>query len=337
MTLAATVLFAVFLGGMWIFFESLKKRLLYHDDSEIVHLTAAISDYELQKNELEQHLEAINAETDQQYILYQMTSGISQSLTEAQAFDVFRKYLRDHADVQNCRLVAAQTGEEPPVSVEGRTQVFYIRGDDEHQNNFLIVEGINPADAENVAVLGHQFALVYRRLQLYSQLEETAINDDLTGLQTRRALLENFYQEIKRATTHQTKTGFVMIDVDHFKKFNDNHGHLVGDQILRHVGELIRSSIREVDIPGRFGGEEFCVILPNTGLDGAQLTAERIRKAVDEHLAKAFDAEYHVTISLGVSIFPDHGTRIEDIIERADQALYQAKHQGRNQVCVYQA
>ena len=128
---------------------------------------------------------------------------------------------------------------------------------------------------------------------------------------------------------------FLMIDVDDFKKFNDQHGHLVGDQILRQVAATIRLYIREIDLAGRFGGEEFCVILPNAGLEGARLTAERICKAISDLTVVLLGVGYRVTISVGVALYPKDGAKTEEIVEHADQALYQAKHQGRNCVCLY--
>ena len=128
---------------------------------------------------------------------------------------------------------------------------------------------------------------------------------------------------------------FLMVDVDHFKTFNDQYGHLMGDQILREVGKRIQESTREIDIAGRFGGEEFCVVLPDTDRAGARYAAERIRQAVEAGSIKAYDAEVKITLSLGVATYPEDGARIEELTDKADWALYRAKREGRNRVCAF--
>ena len=123
-----------------------------------------------------------------------------------------------------------------------------------------------------------------------------------------------------------------MIDVDHFKNFNDQYGHITGDQILREIGALIRENIREIDIAGRYGGEEFCVILPDTDQQGAQFAAERIRHAAQLADIKAYDATVKITLSICTSTFPDDGKKVDELIDKSDWALYRAKKQGRNAV-----
>ena len=126
----------------------------------------------------------------------------------------------------------------------------------------------------------------------------------------------------------------LMIDIDHFKKKNDKFGHLVGDVILREVAALIKQNVREIDLVGRYGGEEFSVILVDTNKLDAQLAGERIRKAIESYKFKAYDEVIDVTISAGISSFPQEGQTTEDLIEKADSALYQAKNKGRNRVCL---
>ena len=128
---------------------------------------------------------------------------------------------------------------------------------------------------------------------------------------------------------------FLMIDVDFFKKFNDQYGHLTGDQILREIGFLIKENIREIDIAGRYGGEEFCVILPDTDRQGAYYAAERIRRAAEKKTVKAYDASVKVTVSVGTTTFPADGKEMEELIDKADWALYRCKKSGRNAVCSF--
>ena len=181
--------------------------------------------------------------------------------------------------------------------------------------------------------MGHQFALALRRIKLYHEIERIAVTDSLTELHTRRYMTERFSGRAEAFPGARHEIVFLMIDVDHFKAFNDQHGHLMGDQILREVGKRIQESTREIDIAGRFGGEEFCVVLPDTDRAGARYRAERIRQAVEASSVKAYDAEVKITLSLGVATYPEDGTRIEELIDKADWALYRAKREGRNRIC----
>ena len=126
-----------------------------------------------------------------------------------------------------------------------------------------------------------------------------------------------------------------MIDVDYFKKVNDQYGHLTGDQILRGVASLIREHVRGIDIVGRYGGEEFCVVLPDTDCGGAQYVAERIRTAIEKTPLKAYDNIIKVTVSIGSSTFPDDGQSLAELGDKADWALYRAKKMGRNRICAF--
>jgi diguanylate cyclase (GGDEF)-like protein len=124
-----------------------------------------------------------------------------------------------------------------------------------------------------------------------------------------------------------------MLDLDHFKEKNDNFGHLVGDVILREVAHILKSNLREIDIIGRYGGEEFTIVLAGTGRNGALQVAERIRENIASAVFKAYDEVVSTTVSIGVSVFPDDGANIDSLIEAADKALYKAKETGRNRIC----
>jgi len=166
------------------------------------------------------------------------------------------------------------------------------------------------------------------------RLEELATTDALTRLLNRRALLERLSAEVDRARRFRSQVSMLMLDLDYFKSINDQHGHLVGDAILRHVGALLAASIRTVDIVARYGGEEFVMILPETATDGAVVFAERLRERIREHRFEV-DANriFHLTCSVGVATFPSaRVTSTDDLFARADEALYRAKSGGRNLV-----
>jgi two-component system, cell cycle response regulator len=126
----------------------------------------------------------------------------------------------------------------------------------------------------------------------------------------------------------------LLIDIDHFKRVNDNYGHLVGDDVLMDVGALLQSAVRSVDVVARYGGEEFVIALPETGLPGATVFAERVREIIEEYrFSHAGGSELHLTASVGVASYPSPGLdTVEDLLAKADQALYRAKAEGRNRV-----
>ncbi len=171
---------------------------------------------------------------------------------------------------------------------------------------------------------------------LHRQLEEVSVTDELTGLYNYRHFSEKLTEEQRRAARYQIPLSLIMLDLDHFKKLNDMHGHECGNIVLKGVSLIVRGCIRDTDILSRYGGEEFAVILPQTASREAWQIAERIRGAIETH---QFDVgEGHerlsVTVSVGVTSFPENGQPQSALVNLADQALYRAKGSGRNVVAV---
>ena len=167
-------------------------------------------------------------------------------------------------------------------------------------------------------------------------LEEMALRDSLTGLFNTRYLQMRMEEELAAAKRYRTPVSYVLFDIDHFKRVNDEHGHPVGDEILSFVGQMIQSELREGEIAARIGGEEFALLLPHTTSENAAIGAERIRKAIGQTTHKASSGiELAVTVSSGIACTSDHNTHSTETIYRiADQALYKAKKQGRNMVVI---
>ena len=167
------------------------------------------------------------------------------------------------------------------------------------------------------------------------RLEELATTDALTRLLNRRALLDRLSVEVDRARRFKQQLSLLMVDIDHFKSVNDQHGHLVGDAILREMGTLLNGAVRTVDVVARYGGEEFVLILPETSTEGARVFGERLRERIAEHrFDLGTEPIFHLTCSVGVASFPSpRVASTEDLFARADEALYRAKSGGRNQVC----
>ncbi|MYN02466.1 diguanylate cyclase [Pseudoduganella sp. DS3] len=165
------------------------------------------------------------------------------------------------------------------------------------------------------------------------ELEMLATTDELTGLHNRRSLMNRLRFEVARTRRFRTPLSAVMIDVDHFKRINDEHGHQVGDEVLAAIGKLVRDNVRVIDVAGRYGGEELCILLPNTPPDGARKFAESLRSRIEAQLHSAGARTVAVTASLGIGSFNHMDVDdAEMLLKQADAALYRAKANGRNRV-----
>lgn len=176
------------------------------------------------------------------------------------------------------------------------------------------------------------------KLELESANEELAIlsqTDGLTKLFNRIHWESCLQAEYKRWKRSLQPSCLVMLDIDHFKKINDGYGHMVGDEVIRHISGLIRHHVRETDTAGRYGGEEFTVLLADTTLENAQIFAERLRAAVEQAIVYYNDIELNYTISLGVAQIDESIQTYEAWIECADAALYKSKETGRNKITLY--
>jgi diguanylate cyclase (GGDEF)-like protein len=175
-----------------------------------------------------------------------------------------------------------------------------------------------------------QAAPVLANLRNLAIAELRAATDSLTGLPNKRAVGDNLKRMLGQASRTLTPLSLLLLDLDHFKEINDRFGHPVGDQVLANVGAALRSALRDSDFAGRNGGEEFAVILPDTDIAGAALTAEKIRAAITDISLPGTDLS--VTASIGIAAYPDHATNTERLERLADSALYMAKRSGRNRV-----
>jgi diguanylate cyclase (GGDEF)-like protein len=164
------------------------------------------------------------------------------------------------------------------------------------------------------------------------QLEELSITDSLTGLYNRTHLMDTLAGEVARSRRHNRPFTLLIMDIDHFKTYNDTYGHLAGDEALRRTGFLLKESIRTSDYAARYGGEEFILILPETGAEDGVEMAERIRNQIAEKEMGSDGSPLKVTVSVGVASFPRDGDDPHSLMKRADAALYEAKRRGRNRV-----
>jgi two-component system cell cycle response regulator len=168
-------------------------------------------------------------------------------------------------------------------------------------------------------------------LQYHEVIFSMAVTDGLTGLSNRKQLDAFLQEEFTRARRHHRDLSVLMIDIDHFKSINDSHGHLTGDTVLRGVAMILQKRLRPIDRLGRYGGEEFCALLPETGVASAARIAEELRAIVESHVFVADESKIRVTVSIGVSALEAHMKPV-DLYRIADEHLYAAKRAGRNRV-----
>ncbi|NQU74051.1 MAG: sensor domain-containing diguanylate cyclase [Candidatus Omnitrophica bacterium] len=297
--------------------------------------------------------------------LYEITKGMSSTLLFGEIFQIFSEFLKKNFHFLTCRFILAPQDQEvgqikkvykiesgspdsvAPESIDKEIlkEVFrkkavvsmkdFVAAPLMSQDRIigaLSMNGLNKAGLERFLIVSRQFSLAIEKVRLYEKVQKLAITDGLTGVFVRRYFLEMLKEEFERSLRHQFKLSFIMIDLDRFKECNDTFGHLVGDVVLREVAKVLKQNVREIDLLGRYGGEEFSLLLPETDKDSAALVAERLRWAVADQTFKAYDEMLKITISAGISTFPDDGSTGMDLIEAADEALYKAKTQGRNRV-----
>jgi diguanylate cyclase (GGDEF)-like protein len=197
------------------------------------------------------------------------------------------------------------------------------------------IEAFSASEITRLSHLANHVASVIDKMLIFHQTKLLSITDPLTGIYNRRYFDERFTREMTRAVRYKRALSLLMIDIDHFKKYNDTLGHLMGDVALKRVACLLENKIRRADILARYGGEEFVVLLPEIQIKNARIVAEKLRAAVEY---EKFDGEEklpnkNVTISIGVASLSKHVVAADELIRLADEALYAAKRAGRNCVC----
>lgn len=286
----------------------------------------------LENINLKNEISSLQKKLKQIMALYDVTKEICKSLDADKVFVNFKEELSKYIVIGDCKFL--KDASSLP-EYNGYTAVPLMISD--NPIGYLIAVGVKEEDKATFQVLSLQFILGIKRALLYQQVQELAVTDSLTQAFSRRYFLDRFNEEIGRAKNFGHIFSCLMIDIDHFKNYNDCYGHLVGDAILKELSRVIKENIRQIDLMGRYGGEEFSIILSETDKDLAKLAAERIRQAIEGKSIKVYDEELKVTVSIGVSTYPQDGKGIDRLIDKADSALYKAKQAGRNKVCLYGA
>jgi len=193
-------------------------------------------------------------------------------------------------------------------------------------------KSLRRSDLPILSIFAKQIGISLERARLFQEVQNLALTDPLTGLHNRRSIFELGRIEFVRAQRMNREFCCMMLDLDHFKQVNDNYGHHVGDQILQEFAKRCKDSVRDVDFVGRYGGEELIIIMPETDLESALPVAERLRTSICETPVTVAGKELRITVSIGVAQKDENTVHLETLIARADQAMYIAKHRGRNRV-----
>lgn len=267
---------------------------------------------------------------EQTIAIYNVTKQLCRSLDAEKVFQSFSEEVRKYIQVEECLFL-----KNPPDPQQYRGYIVLPLELERSTFGYLIARVPREEDAEKFHILAQQFILGIKRAILYQRVQELAITDSLTSVFSRRYYMERFKEEIERSLGFNYNFSCLMIDIDNFKTYNDSYGHLVGDAILKEVAKTTKESIRQIDLMGRYGGEEFSIILTETGREQARFVAERIRQAIEEKPVRVYDEDLRVTVSIGISTFPYDGKDIATLVDNADRALYVAKQAGRNSVRVF--
>ena len=199
----------------------------------------------------------------------------------------------------------------------------------------LAPEAFGAEEVELLAAVADQAAMAIQNTRLHAETVALSVTDALTGLANRRHLFRQLEQEVARAARFRTHVSLLMVDLDHFKDFNDTAGHIAGDAVLRQVGEVLRGQLRRVDVVARYGGEEFCVVLPQISKADALQVAEKLRRSLAEQTFHK-PGPVAITASVGVAHLPTDAATMEGLLEAADTALYASKRRGRNQATAFE-
>ena len=186
--------------------------------------------------------------------------------------------------------------------------------------------------ADSAGRFAAEISFALKRVILFRQVEWLSLTDGLTGLWRRNALDEKIREELRRAAAFRTTMGFMIADIDHFKRLNDTYGHQFGDAVLKRVAQLLKEGVYETDFVGRYGGEEFGIVLPRADSAGVLRKAETIRARIEAEVFSQGLEKVRLTVSIGIAHFPRDGRAPAEIVGRADTALYAAKEGGRNRV-----
>jgi diguanylate cyclase (GGDEF)-like protein len=289
--------------------------------------------------------------------LSEITSRLSAILNEEQAVQILEENL-SRIGIEHVRVALFEAEGDDPFArsvilnprLETSSQRFPTRSfpppglySDEQALNVMILPltfqeeafGYIAFDTGNLdpcAAVARQLASAFKTSRLHKQVTELSLKDPLTGIYNRRYFDIFLNEEVNRSARLGSDVTIIMLDIDHFKIYNDSFGHPAGDKVLQNLAVCIKEGRRSTDVAARIGGEEFALILPGTDLEGAQIVAERIQ----EMIRSSPNFEHPITVSMGISLLSRADIAAETLVEEADMALYEAKQSGRDRVCIFE-
>jgi len=273
-----------------------------------------------QKGQMRINIKSKKGDMFDQWLVKTMQPLLVEDTKSDYRFDIDRVVPKDAREIGSLISVPLMVGDKA---------LGILRIDSPKENHFMT------DDLRFLTTIGDLGAVAIENAQLYERVEQLAIKDGLTGLYLRRYLLDRMPEEISRHVRRKASFAFLMFDLDMFKQYNDNFGHVAGDIVLRTVGKHLADFFNE---PGmlvcRYGGEEFSALLPDCSLDKAKGLADKIRKRIADETIMLRRQKTNITVSIGVAVFPKNANNMVELIQKADLALYQAKKEGRNKVCV---
>ena len=301
--------------------------------------------------------------------LDEMLKSVAQSLIQQLGFDRVRLYLvnrdgeqlesvlmldqrgqesaeKEHFPIKRgvhpmVDLLLGKTGDERIERYQRTILYLPLRTRDENMgilmvDNLLSQQEIPQEQIPILTAVAGQLGMAIKNSRLFQGVEELSITDGLTGLYLLRYFRQRLKEEFYRAERTHGQLSLMILDIDHFKRFNDTYGHPAGDTILTTVAERVLANARKVDLTARYGGDEFVILLPDTAAEEALLLAERLHQAVsNEPVVISNKSSIHLTVSIGVATYPTHAATIDELIKRADEALYWIKSHGRNRIRLY--
>ena len=241
---------------------------------------------------------------------------------------VVSNYIRD-VSRDTIQKILSPTGVTPSMAI---CQLPLVMEGTIHGFIWLWGEDLQASDIPAMAIFGNQVAITLQNAHLMEEVRKMAVLDDLTGINNRRYFFELAEHEFKEARRYELPLSAMIIDIDHFKKVNDTYGHIIGDQVLLNTANLLKNNLREQDTLGRYGGEEFSIIMPVTTLDEAYAIAQRLKELVSDSRIKTDAGAVGVNISLGVAQLNDEMPTLLSLIHQADKAMYIAKSTGGNSI-----
>ncbi len=299
-----------------------------------------------QKDILLNYLDCLNSATTVEQLVQQTAEFMSRvfkpehcafwvndaNISEVPASNVFlavSRALHLHVSQNNSLVIVTNAGRDVLTShvqdadqVKAQLYAFPVRLQGKHVATLVLGFSAQLLNTELISLLLEKLSIALGRAQRYQNAQHSAMTDALTGLYNKAYFLEALKNEVARSQRSQRPISLVMFDFDNFKEFNDANGHVEGDGLLRQLGEVLRATIRAIDIPARYGGEEFTIILPETSHDHAFAFAERLRGIVME--------KFPTTISVGIATCMNASVSPETLLKEADRALYAAKREGKN-------